>query len=122
MKRVALVLAAGMAAACSAGEPGDTAYPLPQGVVAIELPTQPPRPTGMGCVLLALPPVRVEWDASRRVLSVGGAKVIWPNGYTARLLPTSRLEILRPDGVVVARDGDTVQFGGADYQTFCSVA
>ena len=116
-----LVLAVGLSAACSLGESETTAYPLPSGPITIELPTQPPAPSGQGCVLLALPPVRVDWDPGHRAVSFGGEKTIWPYGYSARLLPTGRLEILAPDGKVIARDGDTVQFFGPDYQHVCSI-
>jgi len=119
---LALALAAGLSAACSLGESETTAYPLPSGAITIELPTQPPAPSGQGCVLLALPPVRVDWDSSQRVVSFGGEKVIWPNGFSARLLSSGRLEILAPDARVIARDGDTLQLGGSDYQHVCSVA
>lgn len=118
---VVLVLAAGLSASCSLGESETTAYPLPSGPITIELPTQPPGPSGQGCVTLVLSPVLIDWDSTHRVVSFGGEKVIWPDGYSARLLPTGRLEILAPDGKVIARDGDTVQFVGPDYQHVCSI-
>ena len=118
---LAVALVAGLVAGCSSSYPGETAYPLPSGPIVIDLPVQSPLASDTGCVPLALPPVRVEWDASRRDISFGGQKVLWPNGYSARLLPTGRLEIVGPDGTVVARDGDTIQFGGSDYQHVCSI-
>ena len=121
MKRVlSLVLATGLAAACSPSYSGETAYALPSGAMVISLPTQA-DPRATGCVLLRLGPVRVDWDASQRSVSFGGEKVLWPRGYSARLLPNGRLEIVAPDGTIVARDGDMVEFNGPDYQHVCSV-
>ena len=114
-----LVLAAGVAGACSAFEE-ETVYPLPSAAITIELPTQAdPGPTV--CPATDLAPVKVDWDAIHRGLSVGGQKVIWPSGFSARLLPSGHLDILAPNGTVVARDGDTIGLGGSDYMHVCRV-
>jgi hypothetical protein len=118
---LALVLAAALSAACSLGESEMTAYPLPSVAITIELPTQPPAASGQGCATPALSPVLIHWDSTHRVVSFGGEKVYWPYGYSARMLPTGRLEILAPDGKVIARDGDTVQFVGPDYLHVCGI-
>ena len=116
---LALVLAAGIAAACS--QPGEeTVYPLPSATITIELVTQVGS-SSTACPSTDLAPVKVDWDATHRGLSVGGEKVIWPRGFSARLLPSGRLDILAPNGAVVARDGDTIALGGADYMHICRV-
>ena len=114
-----LVLAAGIAAACS--QPGEeTVYPLPSATITIELVTQVGS-SSTACPSTDLAPVKVDWDASHRALSVGGQKVIWPQGFSSRLLPDGRLDILAPNGSVIARDGDTVALGGSDYMHVCRV-
>jgi hypothetical protein len=116
---LAVVLAAGLAAACSWPEQ-ETVYPLPPAPIAIELMTQ----AGTGsttCPSTDLAPVKADWDATHRALSVGGEKVMWPQGFSARLLPSGHLDILAPDGTVVARDGDTIKLGGSDYMHVCRV-
>jgi hypothetical protein len=115
---LALLLAAGMVAACSMGE--DPTYPLPTSPITWPLPTQPVAgPTA--CPATVLTPVKIEWDATHRSLSLGGQKATLPNGFSARMLPTGRLEILAPDGTVAARDGDTIALGGSDYAHVCRV-
>ncbi len=116
---MALLLAAGLAAACSWPDE-ETVYPLPSAPITIGLPTQAGA-SSTACPPADLAPVKVDWDATHRRLSVGGQKVIWPIGFSARLLPSGRLEILAPNGTVVARDGDTVKLGGADYMHVCRV-
>jgi len=121
MKRVvALLLVTGLlASACSLSEE-DPVYPLPTAAITWALPTQPASgPTA--CPTTELGPVRAEWDATHRGLSLGGKKVIFPRGFLARILPSGRLEIMAPDGTVVARDGDTISLGGVDYLHVCRV-
>ena len=121
MKAIAaLFLAAALAAGCGLADPETTAYPLPSTPIAWPLPTQA-EATAAGCPATELEPVKVEWDAVRRALSVGGEKVVWPRGFSARILPNGRLEILAPNGTVMARDGDTISVGGADYEHVCRV-
>ena len=121
---VTLVLVSGLVAvlgaACSLASSEETAYPLPSAAIDFPLPTQTVS-TPTTCPPSELASVKVEWDPIQRVLSIGGEKVIWPNGFSARILPSGRLEILAPDGTVVARDGDTLQLGGSDYQHVCRV-
>ena len=116
---LALVLAAGFAGACSASDES-TVYPLPSAAITIELMTQAGT-SSTACPPTDLAPVKADWDATHRALSVGGEKVIWPRGFSARLLPSGHLEILAPDGTVVARDGDTIRLGGSDYMHVCRV-
>ena len=114
-----LVLVAGVAAACSFGSEDQT-YPLPTAPIAWPLPART-GPISTPCPSTALAPVVFDWDATHRALSYGGPKVMLPEGFTARLLPTGRLELLAPDGTVVARDGDTLNLGGSDYEHVCRV-
>jgi hypothetical protein len=116
---MALVLAAGLAAACSWPEQ-ETVYPLPSAPITIDLATQAGA-SSTACPPADLAPVKVDWDATHRGLSMGGEKLIWPSGFSARLLPSGSLEILAPDGTVVARDGDTIKLGGPDYMHVCRV-
>ena len=116
---LALALAAGLAAACSWPE-RETVYPLPSAAITIELPTQADSGPTV-CPTTDLAPVKVDWDATHRGLSVGGEKVIWPRGFSARLLPSGHLDILAPNGTVVARDGDMIKLGGSDYMHVCRV-
>jgi hypothetical protein len=116
---LALVLAAGLAGACSASDE-ETVYPLPSAAITIVLMTQAGT-SSTACPPTDLAPVKADWDATHRALSVGGEKVIWPRGFSARLLPSGHLAILARDGTVVARDGDTIRLGGSDYMHVCRV-
>lgn len=39
-------------------------------------------------------------------------RVVWPAGFTARLNPARGLELLDPNGTVVAVEGDEIEVGG----------
>lgn len=57
---------------------------------------------------------RLRWDGSCVYLDTDGTKVslLWPIGFSKRLLG-AEVEILNPDGVVVARSASaTTRFGG----------
>jgi hypothetical protein len=113
------VLAAVIVASCSLGEE-DPTYPLPSAPITWPLPTQPAS-SPSACPTTELAPVQVDWDAVHRTLSLGGQKVFFPAGFTSRELPSGRLEIVAPDGSVIARDGDTLNLGGSDYMHVCRV-
>jgi hypothetical protein len=120
MKRIlALVLVAGLAAGCSLGDEYPT-YPLPTAAITVDLGAQATSGTAP-CPSTDLAPVKIGWDATHRSISFGGPKVELPKGFSGRMLPTGRLEILAPDGAVVARDGDTLILGGTDTIHVCRV-
>ncbi|WP_108668591.1 hypothetical protein [Euzebya rosea] len=58
---------------------------------------------GQGCVWIS------GGDPAR------GRSVVWPHGFSARSAE-SGLELLGPDGEVVAREGDILKMGGGHYQ------
>lgn len=116
---LALLLVDVLAGACSWPEE-DTVYPSPTAAIAWATATQTYAST-TACPSTELGPVKVEWDAIHRGLSFGGEKVLLPHGFSARILTNGRLEILAPNGTVVARDGDTLELGGPDYMHVCSV-
>ena len=115
---LAAILAVGLAG-CSIGEE-DPTYLLPPAPIAVALPTQPPS-SPVTCPSTELAAVRVEWDATHRSLSLGGQKVIFPAGFAAHELASGRLEVLAPNGTVVARDGDMLRLGGPDYMHVCRI-
>jgi hypothetical protein len=94
-------------------------YAPPASPLVLSLPTQSSAPAS--CPDTSLAPITINWNATFRRVSFGGEKLIWPAGFTARELPSGRLEIYAPDGTVVARDGDTITPGGADYQHVCRI-
>ena len=95
-------------------------YPSPAAAIPWALETRPDAST-TACPPTELAPVKVEWDAIHRGLSFGGEKVILPRRFSGRILTNGRLEILAPNGTVVARDGDTLELGGSDYMHLCRV-
>ena len=108
---VALAVAVGTAVALLG--PSQPA-PLPSTAGPLVLRTQPWKfwpPSGFGCGMAALTPIRVERDGVSMVFvnETGETRVpvVWPNGYSARLL-NGRAELVQPDGSVLARDGDLI--------------
>jgi hypothetical protein len=61
--------------------------------------------------MAALTPIRVERDGGSMVFAdeTSGKRlqVVWPNGYSARLM-NGRAELIPPNGSVLARDGDVI--------------
>ncbi len=118
MKRVMVLLVlAGIVTGCSEEGPTSTNPSTP---IVWALPAQT-EATPADCPGVALTPVRVDWDATHRSLSMGGEKMLWPAGFSARILTTGHLEILAPDGTVVAGDGQTIALDGTDYQHVCRI-
>lgn len=111
------------------GRSAHSAWPLG---LAVEDPA-PPLPSGASwaCRLARAGPVRVARDGQMLVFtSLDGkttADLIWPRGFTARLLD-GRVELVARDGSVVAREGDVLDgMGGGIGATgngfhICSVA
>jgi hypothetical protein len=116
---LAVVIAVELVAGCSSASESPT-FPLPTAAVPISVPTQAGPLTGT-CPSTDLGSIVIDWDAGHRVLSLGSKKVLLPWGFSGRLLPSGRLEILARGGTVVARDGDTVKLGGADLEHVCRV-
>lgn len=88
--------------------------PLPPTASPLALRTQPWRlwpPSGFGCPMATLTPMRVERDEGSMVFADEATGtpmlVVWPNGYSARLM-NGRAELVQPDGRVLARDGDVI--------------
>lgn len=50
-------------------------------------------------------------ERSRPGARVGSTPILWPAGSSARFVPD--LEVIGPDGDVVAREGDLMVIGGA---------
>jgi hypothetical protein len=116
---LAAVFALGLVAGCSSGSEDET-FPLPTAAIPIKVPTQAGPLTGT-CPSTDLGSILIGWDAGHRGLSLGGKKVLLPWGFSGRMLPSGRLEILARGGTVIARDGDTVKLGGADLEHVCRV-
>lgn len=95
---------------------------LPPGATPLVLLTQPARlrlPFGSGCAIALVRPIRVERDADAlvftRVDNGERLSVVWPSGFSARLL-NGRAELVAPERFVFAREGDVLSdlLGGAD--------
>jgi hypothetical protein len=132
---LATLLALTVVAGCSPGSgTGRTPYPLPPGAVSVALPTQPqytsPIPSpGIGCQLMGPAHVLVVWDKTAHSVSFTfdqwstnkAPTILWPRGFSAREYQ-GRLELVAPDGKVVARDGEEVpNVGGLGPELVCMV-
>jgi hypothetical protein len=86
---------------------------LPADATPLALRTQPwGLWPSFGCGAVGLLPLRVDRDADAMVFievpnGHRAANLVWPNGYSARVL-NGRAELVRPDGSVLARQGDVV--------------
>ncbi len=108
---------------------------LPDGAARLEMRTQASHIGArlvLGCAAAALPEMRVASDGLAmiflRVAGAGGAEIetgpggtidpVWPAGWSARLLD-GRAELVSPDGVVVAREGDLIRSLGGGNGVVC---
>jgi hypothetical protein len=82
--------------ATSSWKPGDGALQARGGGVL--------RTTPDGCPYFAAPDSRSP--------ATDGTPVIWPAGFTARYAKDGKVEVLGPNGSVIAREGDILYFSG----------
>ncbi len=114
--------------------PPRTPAPLPLGALGLALETDAPATpvphAEWACPAALLAPVRVlrsgDTVTFRMASNEADVTLIWPRGFSARLV-AGRVEIVAPDGAVIAREEDLLanMLGGAgDAQGFhiCSVS
>lgn len=120
-----LIFAAGVAA-CAAHVNPRTPAPLVSGATTLPLRTTPPAesyPETWACPAALINPVRMLRDGetiSFELLDGRGVSLVWPRGFSARLLD-GRAEIVAPDGSVTARDGDEITGLVGDAREICEV-
>ncbi len=117
---ISVVLAAAFLAACAPDLTG-----------TVSIPTTPSAAPGQHilCQTAQVLPFTVAGDPSKSppVWGIDRAghsfPVIWPPGFRARFTP--RLEVLAPDGTVIAHGGDVISDagggGGGDGVVICSI-
>lgn len=96
--------------------------PLPPGAVAVPIDVSPiqdlPADAVIGCPAALLGPVTPEYQPGRTPpvtyrVADERVNVRWPVGFSARLAPN--LEIVAPDGKVIARGGEVTEGLGGGY-------
>lgn len=99
--------------------------PIPDGATSLALRTQPPAwrlPfVPHVCPLAGLLPVRLVRDGGSLAFDVveGGQRVsiVFPYGFAGRLV-SGRAELVSPEGLVLAREGDVLsELGGSSADT-----
>lgn len=87
---------------------------LPANATPLALRTQPWilwPPAGFGCPLASVTPIRMERDGGFVVFadeaSGNRLPVVWPNGFSARLVD-GLAELIPPNGSVLAREGAVI--------------
>ena len=96
--------------ACDAGHSGTGASSS-----LYKVPTSSWRPGDPSLTALARGTLRGGYERGAFCVWLAGhggrSAIVWPAGYHARLHP---LEVLDAQGVVVAKDGDLISFGGGE--------
>ena len=125
---LSLVLVLGLAACASSG-PGPTETPTPEARPSVEpTPTKSPRPSirpertpsGGGSELSGMLGADSIEGGCGYLETVDGTRyqVIYPDGWDLQLSP---LQLISPEGDVVARGGDTVTVLGSETSDMASI-
>jgi hypothetical protein len=101
-----IAVATMLLAGCGDRQPTSSTVPLPAGQAEPFV----CRGVGGGEVLLrgSSSDPRLTWETA--LDGTGRQEIVWPPGYRARFVPD--LEVLDPNGHVIARDGDRIPGGG----------
>ena len=127
VRLLGVVLVACVLAGCGHLPSPRTPFPLPANAMALELHTTPPAEQPLAgnwaCPGALLAPVQVVRDGDAVVFQLNGQRVdlVWPRGFSARLLD-GQAQIVAPDGSVGALAGEVIEdYLGGDASAICSV-